>query len=156
MLMSAFEVKSYLYMAMSKFSKLMANEMRISEDIFKIPLNFDEPINPESKGSIREFFIPGYYLISVFYTAAIIVTHYIIVEMNGGVFQRSIVAGISAQDILSSNIIFLFIVQIFQITALISSAYFIMNIHTTGPFFIFISTIFSQGLCVYRNGYIVF
>ena len=143
----ALQVEAYLYLAMLNFTRVMANKMEMSPEFFKLPLNFDEAIYPESKGSIKKFVVPGFYLTAVLYISALMTTHNIIVERKDGIFQRSIVAGITASDILSSNIIFQMIVQVFQVTALLSCTYFIMNIPFTGPFLLFLALIFSQGLC---------
>ena len=145
--MIALQIQSYLYLAMINFTQVMANKLSLSTEFFKIPLNFDEPIYADSKGSVREFFLPGFYLASVFYIAALMTTHNIIVERKDGIFQRSIIAGITASDILSSNIIFQMLVQVFQVAVVLSCAYFIMNVRFSGPFLYFLAMIFSQGLC---------
>ena len=143
----ALQLEGYLYSAMVTFIQIAANKMNINPVFFNVPLNFDKSINGNSRGSMKDFVPPGLYLICVFYIAAIMATHNIIVDMKDGVFQRSIVAGITASDILSSNIIFQMLVQVFQITGLILIGYFLMNVRFPGPFFIFLTMIFSQGLC---------
>ena len=143
----ALQVKSFLYLAMTKFSRVIALKVDIKHEFFEVPLNFDETIYEDSKGSIKEFVLPGFYLASVCYNAAVMTGHNIIVERKDGIFQRSIVAGITASDILSSNIIFQMLVQVFQMTLLLSTAYFMLHIRFTGSFLYFISMIFSQGLC---------
>ena len=47
------------------------------------------------------------------------------------------------------------IVQVFQITALLSSLYFILNVRFTGSFLIFLAMIFSHGLCGIAFGLMV-
>ena len=132
---------------MVTFIQIAANKMNISPEFFKVPLNIDKSINGDSRGSFKEFVPPGLFLLCVFYIAAFMTSHNIIFERKDGVFQRSIVAGITASDILLSNIIFQMILQVFQITALLSSGYFLMNVRLTGPFCIFLALIFSHGLC---------
>ena len=84
----ALQAETYLSFAMLKFMKMVANKLSISHEVFKLPLNFDEPIYPKSKGSIKEFVLPGLYLAPVFYIAAIMTTHNIIVERKDGVFPK--------------------------------------------------------------------
>ena len=143
----ALQLEGYLYSAMVTFIQIAANKMKINPEFFKVPLSFDKSINGDSRGSIKDFIPPGLYLICVFYISAVMTSHNIIVERKDGVFQRSVVAGITASDILLSNIIFQMLVQVFQITGLIFIGYFLMNVRFPGPFAIFLAMIFSQGLC---------
>ena len=143
----ALQVERYLYFAMMDFVQKMATKAEINPDSLKVPMAIEDPIYGNAKESMREFMIPGVYIIVAFFVSALITAHMIIEERQGGILERSLVAGIAAPEFLAANLITQFFIQCLQLSFLLLVPHIIMDGQIPGSFILFVAMLFSQGFC---------
>ena len=141
------QIERYLYMSYIDFVQDVANRTKMNSALFKIPLIFEEPIYGNNDGSLREFMIPGAYIAMTFFVTALMTSTMIMIERSDGLFERSIVAGITALEFILSNIITQVFLICFQILFLFILPYIVLGQKITGSIVLFISLLFVQGIC---------
>ena len=149
------QLERYLYIGMIHFIQLVAKKADIQPESVNIPLVFEEPIYGDINESLREFMVPGAYIILIFFTSATITAHMIIDEKKDGLLERSLVAGVTASDFLVSQLITQFFIQCFQLMFLLVIPYYFLDKQIFGSLILFLAMLFSQGFCGVGLGLVV-
>ena len=148
------QIERHLYISYLNFVHDVSNRANINSALLKIPLIFEEPIYGNTKGLMKEFATPGLYICITFYVITIITTQMVVEERQGGLFERSIVAGITAPEFLLSNILTQIFIICFQIFSLLLS-FLVFAQQITQSFVLFLSLLFFQGFCGMTFGLVI-
>ena len=147
-------IESYLYDALIKFGKLVEKSNTIINSI-EIPLSFENPIHGIRTESLRNFILPSAFLILFFYAITTISSNLILEDQKDGLFDRSIVAGISALDYIVSHIVLQFIIIFLQALFMISILNYVSSKTISKALITIMTLMISQGFCGVAFGMMV-
>ena len=148
-------IEDHLLQASIDFIGVVLNRTNTNPDLLKIPLMFEEPVYGNRIHSFREFLLPGFYIVTIFYTTAYITANMFLEERREGLLERNFVAGITTLEILLSTLLTQFFILCFQILFILLLIYIIFNGQTTGSLTLFIALILSQGFCGVLMGLVI-
>lgn len=99
----AVQIERYLYEAIQRFAEIVAVRSDIDPEAVALPIRFEHPVYGSRDESMRDFVIPGCYILLAFYSTASVTAHMILDERRDGVLERSLVAGVTAFQFLLSH-----------------------------------------------------
>ena len=139
------QIEFQLYLMYLSFIQDVANRTHINSALLQNPITFEEPIYGNENRSRKEYAIPGIYVLLLFYMSGLITINMIIEERVDGIYERSIVAGITAPEFILSNIITQFFIVCFQILFILLLPHLLFGQQITGSFMLCPITIIHPG-----------
>ncbi|XP_048514725.1 ABC transporter G family member 20 isoform X2 [Athalia rosae] len=112
-----------------------------------LPLRFQEPIYGEKDQKFSMFMAPGFLLTVVYFLATSLTSAIIITDRLEGVWDRSLVTGITTLEILGAHILMQFGVTIIQATLILTVSFVGFELPCKGPLLGVIVLILLTGFC---------
>ena len=144
-------VEDYIYRyineALISFVAQAANQTSTNAQPLELPFLFEKPIYGGSGQSMRDFILPGLFVIISFYISTAVTVHNVNEERKDGLLERSFVSGVTASEFLLSIFLLQFLILCLQILLLILLPSILLDIHITGSLTILIALLLCQGIC---------
>jgi ABC-type multidrug transport system ATPase subunit/ABC-type multidrug transport system permease subunit len=149
------QIERYFYEAMMKFAEQIALQSETNPDAVKIPLVFEQPVYGNRDESMRDFVLPGCYILLAFFSTAAVTSHLILEERRDGLLERSLVAGITAFEFLISHALTQFLILCLQISLMLLIPLVVFERNFSGSLSLLISLALSQGFCGIMYGLMI-
>nr|XP_050869463.1 ABC transporter G family member 20-like [Vespula vulgaris]XP_050869464.1 ABC transporter G family member 20-like [Vespula vulgaris]XP_050869465.1 ABC transporter G family member 20-like [Vespula vulgaris] len=148
-------LKNRLYDGYFKSMRNIMTECHLPLKIMDIPLNFENPIFGKKNDDYINFSSSTFILSLTFFVTTVMTTAILISDRHEGVWERSIVQGVTTSEILFSHFVVELSIVIIQVLliCLISFAYF--NLDCKGSLLTVVTMIFLMGLCGLFYGFLV-
>ena len=153
--MIALQIERHLYEAITRFAEEVANKTDTNPDSIRIPLTFEGPVYGVRTESLRDFVLPGSFILIVFFATTTVTANLILEERKDGSLERSLVAGVKALDFLLSHALTQFLILCLQIIFLSFVPYFFFDRQMSASFILMIALALSQGFCGISFGLMV-
>ena len=141
------QIERFLYEAMMKFAEEVAIRSNTNPESIKIPLTFETPVYGNRDESMRDFVLPGCYVLISFFSTGAVTSHLILEERRDGLLERSLVAGITAFEFLLSHTLTQFLILCLQIIIMLLMPFVVFDRQITGSLTLLIALALSQGFC---------
>ena len=138
--------KRYLYEAIIKFVEEVARSSGVNSETVKIPLSFDDPVYGTDTESLRDYALPGFYILLAYFCTCALACNALMEERKDGILERSLVSGITALDFILTQALTQFIIICFQVVFLISIPSLLFDRQLNGSLVLIIALLLSQGL----------
>jgi ABC-type multidrug transport system permease subunit len=149
------QIERYFYEAMMKFAEQIALKTETNPDAIKIPMVFEQPVYGNRDESMRDFVLPGCYILLAFFSTAAVTSHLILEERRDGLLDRSLVAGITAFEFLLSHAFTQFLILCLQIGLMLLMPLVVFERNFIGSLSLMISLALSQGFCGIMYGLMI-
>ncbi|XP_069695763.1 ABC transporter G family member 20-like [Periplaneta americana] len=127
----------------------------LSAKLAKIPMQFKDPVFGAVDQNYTEFMAPGLVISMVFFLSTILTATIIITEKNEGVWDRSIVAGVTTTEILISHIMTQVVSMLLQVVIVLVVTFGVFRIPCHGSYTTMAILIALQGFSGMCFGFLV-
>ncbi|XP_014480712.1 PREDICTED: ABC transporter G family member 23-like [Dinoponera quadriceps] len=138
-----------------EFYKDVMKDCRISPKFANLPIHLEDPVYGVMDTDFKRFMAPGYILTLLFFLATTISTSLIITERGEGVWNRSLVQGVTTAEILTSHILTQNIIVIINTTMTLCLCFPIWGLKCTGSIFAVVWFGFFSGICGLMYGFFI-
>lgn len=149
------QIERNLYEAMQRFAEEVAKQSEIDPESASLPLRFGDPVHGSRDQSMRDFAIPGCYILLSFFSTASVTAHLILDERRDGLMERSLVAGVTPFQFLLSHALTQMLVLCLQIFLMLAIPSLAFGLSIGGSLPLVIALALSQGLCGIAFGLMV-
>ncbi|KAG8038442.1 hypothetical protein G9C98_006138 [Cotesia typhae] len=129
-------------------------ECNLTRRLMNVPLKFEEPIFGDENQSYAKFMAPGFLLTVTFFLATSVSSSIILADRHEGVWNRSLVQGVTTSEILISHLLTQITLIVIQVTLTISFA-FTQHLECHGSLAAVILLVFFMGVCGMCYGFLV-
>ncbi|GAB0099833.1 ABC transporter G family member 20 [Sergentomyia squamirostris] len=122
--------------------KLRSTYIRFSENLMadcdfplalgNIPIHFYEPIFGKAEGEFKEFIAPGIIMTMIFFLATLVTSTIFITDKLDGVWDRTLIAGISVTELLVAHVFTQSVIMIIQCLEVVLYAWYVFNAENRG------------------------
>ncbi|XP_046384407.1 ABC transporter G family member 20-like [Ischnura elegans] len=133
----------------------MAADCGLSPKIVSAPLQFHEPVFGDREPTFQSFTTPAVIITTIFFLALGLTVTLIITEKTEGIWDRTMVMGITPLQILQTHLewqVLLICGQIFEVAIL---TLFVYNVEMRGSIFLLLIHMFLQGLSGMAFGFVI-
>ncbi|XP_054155163.1 ABC transporter G family member 20-like [Oppia nitens] len=141
------QIERIFYEAIKRFAEAVAIRSQANPESIKIPLAFERPVYGSRDESMRDYVLPGCYVLLAFFATSAVTGHLIMDERRDGLLERSLVAGITAFEFLLSHTLTQFLILCLQIAFMLLMPFLLFHRQLTGPLWVLIALALSQGFC---------
>jgi len=141
------QIERYFYEAMMRFAEQMAIQTGTNPDAIKVPMSFEKPVYGNRDESMRDFVLPGCYILLAFFSTAAVTAHLILEERRDSLLDRSLVAGVKVFEFLLSHAFTQFLILCIQIGLMLLIPLVLFDRKFVGSLSLLISLALSQGFC---------
>ncbi|KAJ8686912.1 hypothetical protein QAD02_022706 [Eretmocerus hayati] len=141
-----------------KFLKIHADIVstcNISRKFVEPPVSFEEPIFGTLDRKYSNFVAPGFMLTICFFLATAVSSSIIIADRAEGVWDRSLVQGVTTAAILFSHILTQFLMIIIQVTVVLSMVFIHFKFPIEGSLPTAVALVVLTGLCGMCYGFLI-
>lgn len=140
-------LKYKLYRQYFDFQEKVFTECKYSPRLGSLPVRFEKPVYGEKDEPYTIFMISGVMMTIMFFMGTTMTSTIIISDRMEGVWDRSIVAGVTSSEILLTHLITQFILILIQVVEVMVIAFGIYRLNCSGNFGILILMTTLEGLC---------
>ncbi|XP_051164491.1 ABC transporter G family member 23 isoform X2 [Leptopilina boulardi] len=148
-------MQTKLYNRYFEITRKVYKECAISEQFADLPVKFETPIFGKLDQSYRSFVAPVFILTLVFFLATAVACFIIISDRHEGVWDRSLVQGVTTTEILLAHLLTQFTVILLQSTICLSLSFLVFNLVCEGPLLTAICLVILTGLCGMCYGFLI-
>lgn len=144
------QVQRQLLKAFLNFAQRLASNLGLSNQTFKPPLNFGEPVYGIQGGAsavVETFIAPGALIMIAFFATTIVTCHLLIHEVRQALIERALIAGASSAEFLFSHIVIQSSILMIQLTLMLLTAFKLFAMPYLGSLVLSMSLVTLQGLC---------
>uniref|UniRef100_A0A1B0B3C6 ABC transporter domain-containing protein n=1 Tax=Glossina palpalis gambiensis TaxID=67801 RepID=A0A1B0B3C6_9MUSC len=136
-----------IQLAFRNFAVLLLEQCGQNPKHGDLPIRFEEPIYGSMAPTFTDFVAPGVIVTVVFFLAVALTSSALIVERVEGLYDRSLVAGVTVFEILLSHIITQLMVMCLQTALVLVFMFNIFGLESKGSLIILTALTLLQGLC---------
>ncbi|KAK6632857.1 hypothetical protein RUM43_012596 [Polyplax serrata] len=143
-------VRAEIYETYKRYAESLAIDCNTNPHMEKFPIVFNDPVHGSDQLTYRDFMAPGMILVLTSFLAMGVSTLTIITERMEGVWDRTLVTGVSKAEILIFHTMTLCCVSFVQIVELFTLSFFIFKLDCKGEkVFAFLLTYLQSiiGIC---------
>ncbi|GLV42002.1 uncharacterized protein CBL_05040 [Carabus blaptoides fortunei] len=129
-----------------EFTKSMLRDCKRNPKMSEIPLNFHDAIYGSVDDSYTVFMVPGLLITVIYFLATMMTSTVIISDRLEGVWDRTLVAGATAAEVLTAHVVIQFVMIVIQSLEAMFVTFVIFRIDAQGTFFNVMGMILSQGV----------
>nr|XP_012218889.1 PREDICTED: ABC transporter G family member 23-like [Linepithema humile] len=159
--MSSTAIGSYLQRKLyDSFDEFFEDTMKIcgfSQKFASLPIRFEDPIYgaKDTTNAFKRFLTPSIMLIIVFFLAITLSTALIITDQTEGMWNRSLVHGVTTAEILLAHVFTQIILVFIHGTLIIYFSLFVWNVECKGSIFNVICLVFLCGFSGLMFGFLI-
>ncbi|XP_055376981.1 ABC transporter G family member 23 [Condylostylus longicornis] len=143
----AYHLERKLHEAYKSFMQDIMVDCGIPKHFANIPVHFLKPIYGSFDEEYQKFIIPGILITIVFFIVTLTTASTFISERADGIWDRTLVAGISTSEMLLAHIISQSLIVIIQCFEVIFFVAFVFNVQSNGDSALLIWLLVSIGFC---------
>ncbi|KAL9897531.1 ABC transporter G family member 20-like [Glossina fuscipes fuscipes] len=136
-----------IQLAFRNFAVLLLEQCGQNPKHGDLPIRFEKPIYGSMAPTFTDFVAPGVIVTVVFFLAVALTSSALIVERVEGLYDRSLVAGVTVFEILLSHIITQLMVMCLQTALVLVFMFNIFGLESKGSLIILTALTLLQGLC---------
>ncbi|XP_011307480.1 ABC transporter G family member 20 [Fopius arisanus] len=150
-----------LHMEKTLFSKffeiyeMIVSECRIPKRFVDIPLKFEDPVFGAMNQKFSDFMAPTFLLTVTFFLSTAVSSSVIISDRHEGIWNRSLVQGVTTPEILTAHLITQLIIIIIQVSVTMVISFMQYNLKCSGSVVTVIAMILLMGICGMCYGFLV-
>lgn len=126
-----------------------------STKLAQVPMQFNDPVFGVNDERYAVFMAPGLIMSLIFFLATSLTSSILITERNEGIWDRSIVAGVTTTEILIAHIISQLVCMFTQMTIILTLAFWAFDVPCDGNMVTVIVIVGLQGFCGMCFGFLV-
>ncbi|XP_014205513.1 ABC transporter G family member 20-like isoform X2 [Copidosoma floridanum] len=119
------------------------------------PINFEEPIYGAMDRKYSNFIAPGFILTITFFLATAVSSSIIIADKAEGVWDRSLVQGVTTWEILASHLFTQLLMVFIQVSVVLGITFGHFNLPCEGQFIVIVVLVFVTGVCGLCYGFLI-
>uniref|UniRef100_A0A182QE61 Uncharacterized protein n=1 Tax=Anopheles farauti TaxID=69004 RepID=A0A182QE61_9DIPT len=127
-----FFIEKKLLQTYREFAESLMSDCRLPKQLANIPITFETPIYGTFDEEFTDFMAPGVVMTMIFFLATLITATIFITDRLEGVWDRTIVAGITALELLLAHIITQTSIMLLQCIEIILLATFLFDAQNQG------------------------
>ncbi|XP_058116541.1 ABC transporter G family member 20 [Anopheles ziemanni] len=127
-----FFLEKKLLQTYREFAESLMSDCRLSTQLANIPITFETPIYGTFDEEFTDFMAPGVVMTMIFFLATLITATIFITDRLEGVWDRTIVAGITALELLLAHIITQTSIMLLQCVEIVLLATFLFDAQNQG------------------------
>ncbi|KDR16091.1 ABC transporter G family member 20-like [Zootermopsis nevadensis] len=140
------------YLDLARDVMLACNQ---SVKLADIPMQFNDPVFGMNNENYAVFMTPGLIMSMIYFLATSLTSAILVAERNEGVWDRSIVAGVTATEILISHIISQMVCMLLQTAIVLILVFLAFHVPCEGSMATVIGLVALQGFCGMCFGFLV-
>uniref|UniRef100_A0A1B0G096 Uncharacterized protein n=1 Tax=Glossina morsitans morsitans TaxID=37546 RepID=A0A1B0G096_GLOMM len=133
--------------AFGNYLKTIINECNLPASVGNLPINFQKPIYGSEKTEFQQFVAPGVIMTMVFFLATLMTASVFISERLDGIWDRSLVAGVSTTQMLWAHLFTQLIIMIVQSTEVILFVGLVFDTYNRGSTILLIFLLSLNSFC---------
>uniref|UniRef100_A0A0K8TRC9 Putative abc transporter g family member 20-like isoform x2 n=1 Tax=Tabanus bromius TaxID=304241 RepID=A0A0K8TRC9_TABBR len=141
----AFFVERRLREAYKNFVENLMQDCGLPKSLANLPIRFEKPIFGSYNDEYRKYIAPGVVMTMVFFLATLITTAVFITERSDGVWDRTLIAGISTSEMLIAHIMLQSVIMILQCLEIVVYISLVFNTQNNGNNFTVIALLVLTG-----------
>ncbi|CAG2107472.1 unnamed protein product, partial [Medioppia subpectinata] len=141
------QIERNFYDGMKRFAEEVAVRSNINPDTIKVPMVFEQPVYGHRDESMRDYVLPGCYILLAFFATSAVTSHLIMDERRDGLIERSLVAGVTAFEFLLSHALTQFLILMMQISFMLLMPHLLFHRPLNCSLSAVIALALSQGFC---------
>ncbi|KAI2474063.1 ATP binding cassette (ABC) protein subfamily G member, 20-like [Diabrotica virgifera virgifera] len=152
----ALSMKQKLIEKYKDFQESVFTECKFVLKLYDQPLRMDNFYVGSNKNEpFLVFMIPGILITIQFFLGAVMTSQTIITDRHDGVWDRSVVAGVTSMEISLSHLILQSIIVFFQTGELMFCAFVLYQLEYVGSISLMFLLVLSQGICGMAYGFFI-
>ncbi|XP_056637728.1 uncharacterized protein LOC130445863 [Diorhabda sublineata] len=152
----ALSLKQKLVEKYKDFQDSVLEDCGFDLKVFEQPLRIDHFYGGSNKNEpFLVFMMPGILITIQFFLGSVMTSQTIITDRHDGIWDRSIVAGVTSMEITLSHLFLQAIIVIFQTLEMMICVFVIYKMEYIGSIVIAFLLVFSQGICGMAYGFFV-
>lgn len=148
-------LKMKLYKKYFEFQRGLMSDCGYNEKVSDLPMRLENPIYGQEEEDYTIFIVPGILLSLVFFMGTTMTATIILSDRMEGVWERSIVCGVTSAEILLGHFITQSILLIIQIGEMLVLTFLIYKIQFAGNMMILIILSILLGVCGMSFGFLI-
>ncbi|XP_012281429.1 ABC transporter G family member 20 isoform X2 [Orussus abietinus] len=148
-------VQKKLYERFFEIYEEIIVQCNIAVKFADLPIRFEEPIFGDSDQKYSTFMAPGFLLTVAFFLATSVSSSVIIADRHEGVWDRSLVQGVTTAEILTAHILTQITVIIVQVTVSLSLSFVQFQLPCKGSLTAVIILVLITGICGMCYGFLI-
>ncbi|XP_046820334.1 ABC transporter G family member 20-like [Vespa crabro] len=148
-------LKNKLYETYFESMRNIMTECHLPSKITNIPLSFEKPIFGKKNDDYINFSAPTFILSLTFFVATVMTTMILISDRHEGIWERSLVQGVTTSEILFSHFVVELSIVIIQVTLICCISFVYFNLDCKGSLVTVVMMIFFMGVCGLFYGFLV-
>ncbi|KAK5650287.1 hypothetical protein RI129_001316 [Pyrocoelia pectoralis] len=137
----------YLVKSFFRFAMDYLESCDINKDVVKIPFKWNNPVYGNEENDFTEFAVPGIISSTAFFFAATLTAVTLLIEKNEGIFERSLVMGVTPIELLISHIISESTLMLVQVFSLVICGISLFHMTLRGSTVLVMSLVTLIGFC---------
>uniref|UniRef100_A0A1A9VLD0 Uncharacterized protein n=1 Tax=Glossina austeni TaxID=7395 RepID=A0A1A9VLD0_GLOAU len=133
--------------AFGNYLKTIINECNLPASVGNLPINFQKPIYGSEDTEFQQFVAPGVIMTMVFFLATLMTASVFISERLDGIWDRSLVAGVSTTQMLWAHLFTQLIIMIVQSTEVIVFVGLVFDTYNRGSTILLIFLLSLNSFC---------
>ncbi|GBP06208.1 ABC transporter G family member 20 [Eumeta japonica] len=151
----SYYLKSQLYKIYEKYTKRVMQACGVPESLVQLPVRFGTPVSGSAEPQYVAYMAPGIMITIIFFLSAVVTSTLLIADRLEGVWERSVVAGVRAHELLNVHILIQSAVILFQTLEMMCLAFLGYGLPHQGPLFAVGLLLFLQGLSGMCYGFLL-
>ncbi|XP_030761638.1 ABC transporter G family member 20 [Sitophilus oryzae] len=144
-----------LLFGLESYGQAFLKQCGIDPKVFGRPIRFEKPIYGYGQPDFTDFAAPGFILTIIFFMAVALTSGAMLLERNEGILERSLVNGITATEMLFSQVLTQFVVMFGQTTMVLIVAFPIFHLTQNGSWLLLFTLTILGGLCGMCFGFVI-
>ncbi|XP_063988689.1 ABC transporter G family member 20-like [Diachasmimorpha longicaudata] len=150
-----------LYMKKTLFQRFfdvyedIVRECRIPKRFADIPLKFEKPVFGRMDQKFSTFMAPTFLLTVIFFLSTAVSSSVIISDRHEGIWNRSLVQGVTTAEILTAHLITQFMIIVIQVSVTMIISFLQYKLECSGSMLTVIVMILFMGVCGMCYGFLV-
>ncbi|KAK6632870.1 hypothetical protein RUM43_012609 [Polyplax serrata] len=144
---TAYLIQQQMYDSYFNFSQKILKDCGLNPKVATIPVAFHTPVYGSLSSNYGTFIAPGVIVTLIFFLAVTVTSIVIITERDEGVWDRTLVSGVTTTEILLSHLLTQGLVMILQTLEVMVTSFGLFGLKCHGSFFTVLLLLLVQGLC---------
>ncbi|KAG7190251.1 hypothetical protein KM043_006370 [Ampulex compressa] len=133
----------------------VVQECQIPQKFAKVPIRFEDPIFGIKEQKYSTFVAPVFLLTLTFFLSTSVASSIIIADRHAGVWDRSLVQGVTTPEILVSHLLTQLVVIIIQVVVALCLSFFQFDLECKGSLSAAIWLVLLEGICGMCYGFLI-
>ncbi|XP_066602988.1 ABC transporter G family member 20-like [Prorops nasuta] len=148
-------IKRKMYDRFFDIYEKIVRECRLAKKLAGLPLKIEDPIFGSKNQLYSDFMAPAFLLTLLFFLATSVSSTIIITDRHEGVWDRSLVQGVSTTQILMAHFLTQLTIIVIQCTVTLTMSFLQFDLHCKGSIFLVIALMFLMGVCGMCYGFLI-